>query len=260
MDSAADVLRLVISDIIKNRCDDSKDAADRAVCDVRRIGNEGRGDQGGDHQKEHEGGHIVCDNRSFLGGYRFAVLAEKDHHDRNGGQSAELHRKEHAGLSIHPEEIHEVHVGVVAEHDGSRIAHERCGALQVGGDRNGNDHGNGIDVQLLAYCKSDRRDHEHGSDVVDKGGDEARKERHADRDPHDVGTLIEQNVCHQVGHPGRDKEVHEDHSAGDHKKDVPVDHGEKARKGKDPCDQKDQSGAQRIVGAIFGLCDHEHIH
>ena len=42
------------------------------------------------------------------------VFPDKDHHDRHRRQRAELDREEDAGPSVHPEQVHEIHVRVVA--------------------------------------------------------------------------------------------------------------------------------------------------
>ena len=151
-------------------------------------------------------------------------------------------------------------MGVVAEHDGSRITYESRGALQIGGDRYGDDHGYRVDLQLLADSKSDGRHHQNRSNIVDKSRYCTGKEGHADGHPHYIGTLVEQYVRHQIRHFGRDEEVDKDHRSCDHHKDVPVDHSRKLRERKDPRNKEDQAGAQSVVGAIFWLRDHEHVH
>ena len=161
---------------------------DQTVGDIRFFRNERGQNQQDNHHDQHDRGDVVGDlcplaDRSLNG---CLFIPEQEHDDGNGGQCTELDGKKDARLSVHKEEGSKVHSGIGAQHDGSRITDQRGRSLQIGGDGNTQNHGDGGDAKRGTDRQADRCDHQDRCHIVDKSGNKAGEKRHINRDPHDV--------------------------------------------------------------------------
>ena len=188
----------------------------------------GLGDEGGQDQRHHNahhevGGNVVRDLGLVGEGQRIGLLAEEEQEDQHGQSRAQLHRPEDTGTAAEPEEVKEVHLGIAAQQDGGGVAHQGGRTLQVGGDRDGDDGGNGGHILLLAHRQSDGGDHQNRGHVVHEGRHHARKHCHGHDGHLDVLELGQHHVSDAHGHLGLDEQGHDAHGARDHHEDIEVD-------------------------------------
>ena len=243
-----------------DHADDEQRHADQAVGDVGLDRDERGRDQQRDHAHKQDGGHIVGHGgqlTALFDGVFF--LAEQPGQDQRRGNGAELDRKEDARAALVPEEIEEAHVRIGAEHDGRGIAHKRGRALQVGGDGNADDERDRVGLELFADGQRDRRDHEHGGDVIHKSRDDAREQRQRHGGHLHVGHLEHDHIGQAGRHAAVNEQLHQAHRARDHQQHVPVDRAEDLVKRQHAGGDEDHRRAQRDVGAVFGEGQHQNI-
>src|SRR5699024_1036303 len=166
-------LHSLIAQVVVNQTHHQQRAADDAVDfrgQVPAVGSEGSADQQADGAQQQEGGNVVGNLGQGSGLGDLALFLPENPVDNAGRQhSAQLHGKEDGGLAEVPEEVHEAHVQSRAQHNGGGVTYQSRGALEVGGNGDGNENGDGIGFQLLADFQSHRRHHQHRCHVVHKG-------------------------------------------------------------------------------------------
>ena len=254
------ILKALIMHRVPDNADQSDDTADYAVCDIRLAGNKGSDDQCYHNREQHDRREIIFDGCEDVCGNGLLFLAEDQHHDRNRCERAQFDGEEDAGLSIHPEETRKIHLRVGTKHNGRRISDQCCGALQIGRNRDGQNHRNRVDLQFFADGHADRRDHEDGRHIVNEGGDNAGEKGHENRYPHDVRRFVQKIVGDFVRHFGRDEEVDDDHGAGNHHEHVPVDGGGNACERRYAGGGKDYCGNRRDIRTPLRPDDHDCVH
>ena len=210
-------------DDVRDEADEEHAHADDAVGDARAVREEADPDQQQHRAREQHGRQIVRDDGVLLGLGFLLVTAEEPQQHEGREPRADLHDEEHAGASLEPEEVHEVHVRRAAEQDAGGVAHQGGRALQVGGHGDRDDHRHGRDVELLRDGEGHRRDHEHGRDVVHERGHDAREQAQGDDRGAHGADLVQQHVRHQRRHARVDEDGDQAHRAGDHHQHVPVD-------------------------------------
>ena len=164
-------------------------------------------DQQAYRQQHQGGGHVVLHFRFHLCTDRLGLTAEQPQQHRQRCQCAQLYAPENARTALHPEELEEVHVRKAAQQDAGGIAHQRGCALQVGGDRNGNNH---------------RGHHEHGSHIVHKSTDDTGEQRQHTHRPLDIRHPDDEHFRQTGGHFALDEQRHRPHGARHHQQNVVI--------------------------------------
>ena len=254
------ILRRTALQIIKDNRRQSQAAADHAVGDLRLVRDKRCADQQDHHENQEPARFIVCNLCPALCLHRLPERMEQDHHDRNRGERAEFDGEKDSGTAFHPEEFHKIHLRVRAEHDRGRIADQGCGALQIGRNRDGQNHGNRRNLQLFADGNPDRRHHEDGRDIVDKSGDHSGEKRHVDNDPHDIFGLIQQEIRNQVRHFRFYEEINQNHGSRNHQKNIPVDRFGQYGNRKNSRNEKQNCRAEYDPDSDPHEQGHENIH
>ena len=214
-----------------------------------------------DHQRR---GHIVLYFGVSFGVYRLAILAEQDPQHPQRHQCAQFHAPEDARTAFHPEKVEEVHLRKTAQQHTGGITHHGGGALQVGGNRNGDQHRHRRDGQPPGNGQAHRCDHQHRSHVVHKSADHAGKQRqHGHCAPH-IRHMTDQLFRQAQGHLALNKQRHRAHRAGDHQQHVEVHSGQRLpqRKLIDAHlshHHKNSRSRQRCQGASLRPGQHRHI-
>ena len=239
--------------------DEEQRHADQAVRDGGTAGDEGRRNEQHDRADQQ-----ICREQILHDGRRTdrdlaLFLAEDEHDDGDGHERAQLNGKEDGAFAVHEDEVQKVHVGVAAQHDGRRIADEGSRTLQIGRDGDADEQRDRGHFELLRDRQRDRRDHQNRRDVVDERRHNAREHGQRDRDPHDVGRLLQQKIGHALRHFRLNEQRDRSHRTGKHQKNVPVDGrkdgGQRHRAG----DDEDDGGDERDIGPLFRQRNHQNV-
>ncbi len=162
-------IQILVLYIGANSTDDEHNKTDDAVGYSRLAGDEGGGDEKNNCANQNIRGKEIFHYGRLGGSNGSPFLAEDPKDNGNGYKSAQFHGPEDAELSVHEQEIHEVHACIAAQQDRSGVAHQGGSALQVGGHGDGDDQRHGRGVQPFGNGNAHRCDHKYGSHIVHKG-------------------------------------------------------------------------------------------
>ena len=235
---------------------------DDTVDGRRRVRDEGSDDERDDDAAQRDRREIIRHHSLLVRLHRLPVFMEEKNHHRHRHQRTELHRPENTRTPVHPEELHEVHVRIVTEHDGGRIPDEGRGTLQIRRHGDRQNHRYRRDIQLLTYRERHRCNHEHRSDIIDKCRHRAGEQGHQDDDPHDIRALIKDDVRQQIRHLRLDEKPDDEHRAADHHEDIPVDDRQDVQRirPENPDQHEGDRDAPDRIDLPVRLRNHNHIH
>ena len=242
-----------------DEADEEQRHADQAICNGRTAGDEGRRDQQHDRADQQIRREQILHNGRRADRDLALFLAEDEHDDGDGHERAQLNGKEDGAFAVHKDEVQKVHVGVTAQHDGRRIADERRRTLQIGRDGDADEKRDRGHFELLCDRQRDRRDHQDSCNVIDERRHDACEHGQCDRDPHDVGRLLQQKIGHALRHFGLNKQRDRAHRTGEHQKNVPVDGGKDRGQRHRTGDNEDDGGDERDIGPLFWQRDHQNV-
>ena len=252
LEGADDDARILLDENAAQQADRIDAHADQAVDGeaLREAHERGRDQQADGAQQQPGREHIVHFFRGF-GLDRPAFFSQRGPKHKGGGYGRDLHDPEHAHLAVHEEEIHEVHTRVAAQQYGGGIAHQRRGALQVGGDGDGDDAGDRGHFELFGDADGHRGHHQHSRHVIHKGGDDRREYGQADDGPLDVGHPVDDQISQAGRHARLDEQRDCAHGAGDHHQHIPVDGRKHIAQGHDAQRDEERGGTQRDPCAVI---------
>ncbi len=120
------------------------------------------------------------------------------------------------GVEVEPDER--------ADHDVGRIADQRRGAADIGGEHLGEQERIGRNVELPGDGERHRHDQKHRRHVVEQRGNDGGGELQQQQDPGGIGLRPLRRPYRQIfEHAGAARDRHQDHHAGEQPDGVPVD-------------------------------------
>ncbi len=189
------------------------------------FGNKGGNDKKHNGSNQHYSGEEIFNYGFNLCGNGLLIFMEKNQQDNNGSECTKFNAPENTGFAVHPEELHEVHVGKAAQQYTGGIAYKSGSPLQVGRNSDGNKNGNGGNLELLGDCQTDGGNHKNGCNVINKCTDDTGKKCKNCYRPFYVGNLGDKQLGQSGGHLAFDKQGYKTHCTTYHKQNIVVNGG-----------------------------------